>query len=183
MITRTSSYMKGRCVIKVRYVSQKDIMRQVITAIHTYAHPGIDKTTQIFNRKYRVMAKKPNPDGDIKLIVEEVVKACQVCQSVKHRRGIPPDTMEGYPIPDDIVSSIAVNFVSFKANPLTIRNETFDQALVVVCRLSGYVTAVSCNCKMTKEGLADLFVTRIFTQWGPLKVIFSDHDKLIDIES
>ena len=66
----------------------KDIMRQVITAIHTYAHPGIEKTTQLFNRKYRVMAKKPILHCDIKAIVEEVVKACQVCQSVKHRRGI-----------------------------------------------------------------------------------------------
>ena len=161
---------------------EKDIMRQVITAIHTYAHLGIDKNTQMFDRKYRVMAKKPIPGCDIKAIVQEVVKACQACQSVKHRRGIHPDPMEGYPIPDDIFSSIAGDFVSFKADPVTIRNETFDQALVLVCRLSGYVTAVPCNCKMTKEVLADLFVTRIFTQWGLPKELFSDHDKLMDSE-
>ena len=90
--------------------------------------------------------------------------------------------MEGYPIPDDIFSSFAVDFVSFKADPVSIRNETFDQALVVVCRLSGYITAVPCNSKLTKEDLADLFVTCIFTQWGLPKEIFSDHDKLIDSE-
>ena len=156
------------------------ILRQVLTAIHTYAHPGIDKTMQMFKRKYMVMAKKPVPDCDIKQEVETVVKACQVCQAVKNRRGVQPDTMEGYPIPDDFFSSIAVDFVSFKGNPVRIRNETYDQALVVVCRLSGYVTAVPCNSKMTQEDLADLFVTRIFLQWGLPKEIFSDHDKLIN---
>ena len=58
----------------------KDIMRQVITAIHTYAHLGIDKTTQMLNTKYRVMAKKRIPDCDIKAVVQEVIKACQICQ-------------------------------------------------------------------------------------------------------
>ena len=90
--------------------------------------------------------------------------------------------MEGYPIPDDIFSSIAVEVLSFKAHPVTIRNDSFDQALVVVYTLSGYITAVPCNCKMTKGDLADLFATHIVTQWGFPKEIFSDHDELIDSE-
>ena len=132
----------------------------------------------MFKRKYMVIAKKPVPDCDIKQEVETLVRACQVCQAVKHRRGVQPDTMERYPIPYDTFSSNAVDVVSFKGDPVEIRNETYDQALVVVCRLSGYVTAVHCNSKMTKEDLADLFVTRMFSQCRLPEEIVSDHENV-----
>ena len=158
----------------------KSSLRQVYTAIHTYAHPGIHKTMQMIKQKNMVMAKKPVPDCDMKPEVETVVEACKICRAVKHRRGVQLDTMEGYPIIDDIFASIAVDFVSFKGDPVQIQNETYVVALVVVCRLSGCVKAVPCNRKMTKEDLAHLFVTRFCLPRGLPKEIFSDHDKLID---
>ena len=173
---------EGKVRHQGRICVPKDIMRQVITAIHTYAHPGIDNTTQMFNRKYRVMAKKPIRDCDIKAVVQRSLKPAKSVSRSNTEGAFNQTPWRDTNFPDNIISSIAVDFVSFKADPVTIRNETFDQALVVVCRLSGYVTALPCTCKMTKEDLADVFVTHIFTQLGLPKETFSDHDKLIDSE-
>ena len=123
MVTRSSILHEGRVRHQGTICVPKDTLKQVITAIHTYAHPGRDKTTQMFNGKYRVMAKESTPDCDIKTVVQGIIKACQICQSVRIRRGIQPDTMEGYLIPDDIFSSIPVAFLSFKADPVTIRDK------------------------------------------------------------
>ena len=113
---------EGKVRHKEKICVPKSILRQVLIAIHTIAHPEIDKTMQVFKRKYMVMAKKPVPDCDIKQEVETFVKARKACQAVKHRRGVQPDTMESHPIPGDIFSSIAVDFVSFKGDQVKIRN-------------------------------------------------------------
>ena len=52
-----------------------DLVKQVIKACHEYAHPGIRKTLEIFNRKYSC-AYKPK---ELHQKVQSIVNKCNIC--------------------------------------------------------------------------------------------------------
>ena len=59
----------------------------------------------------------------------------------------------------------------------------YDYALCVVCRLTGYVVAIPCVMKgLTSSDVAQMFVERVFVQFGLPAAIYSDWDKLINAE-
>ena len=133
---------QGRICVPLR------ILDDVISGVHTYAHPGVYKTHQLFNRRYIV--HEVSGDAVRKLQyhalykrIQSVVSHCQVCQAVKGRKGVQPDTMTHYPIPENPLSSVAMDFCHL---PTVTRSKVeYDSVLVVVCRLTGYVRAILCN--------------------------------------
>ena len=71
---------KGRERYNTKICVPQGILEKVIKGIHTYAHPGIDKTVQLFNRKFVV----PDPEftqSKLKETVSKVVGHCRVCQT------------------------------------------------------------------------------------------------------
>ena len=42
-----------------------DLVKQVLKACHEYAHPGIRKTLEIFNRKYCISTERTTPNGAV----------------------------------------------------------------------------------------------------------------------
>ena len=110
--------------------------------------------------------------------IQSVVSDCQVCQADKGRKGVQPDTLPHYPIPEYPVSSVALDFCHL---PTVTRSKVeYDSVLVVVCRLTGYVRAISCNECMTSEQLASLFLRQAVSFFGLPKEIFNDNDEIID---
>ena len=168
---------QGRICVPLR------ILDDVISGVHTYAHPGVYKTHQWFNRRYIVhevlggAVRKLQYHALYKRI-QSVVSHCQVCQAVKGRKGVQPDTMTHYPIPEYPLSSVAMDLCHL---PTVSRSKVeYDSVLVVVCRLTGYVRAIPCNERMTSEQLASLFLEQVVSFFGLPKEIFSDNDKIID---
>ena len=124
------------------------ILRQLIPALHTYAHQGIEKTCQLFHRKLCILDES-YAATKIKERVQQVVHHCQVCQTAKPRKRAQPDTHEGYSIPEEMFGSISVDFLDLTSDPVTTHGTIFDYVLVVVCRLSGYLIAIPCSKHIT----------------------------------
>ena len=115
-------------------------LSRFIRALHTYAHPGIDETCQLFHRKFCILDESYTATK-IKEHVQQVVHHCQICQRAKPCKGAQPDTHEGYPMPDKTFQSISVDFLDLTGDPVTRHGKIFDYVLAVVGRLSGYVIA------------------------------------------
>ena len=170
---------KGKVRYNTKICVPQGILDKVIKGTHTYAHPGIDKTIQHLNRKFVV----PDPEftqSKLKTTVSKVVGHCRVCQTTKHRKGVQADTLDHYPIPDNIFDSIAVDFLDLTGNPVTEGKVEYNYVLVVVCRLSRYIIAIPCHNTLTSKELARIFVHPIFPHWGLPSVIFSDNDHLVN---
>ena len=91
------------------------LLDQVIGATHTCAHRGIHKTHQLFDRKYIVHyvdqgQTQKYPYKMLKEHITEILTSCQVCQSVKGRKGLHLEQLNFYHVPEYRFSSVAVDF-------------------------------------------------------------------------
>ena len=156
-----------------------DCVKQVIKACHEYAHPGVDKTWQIFNRSYVCFGYKTE---DIKSMIVSVVGPCPVCGQNKGRKGLQPESNHPAPVPEYPFSSICVDFCDLRSRPCTANGHSYDYVLVVVCRLTGYVVAVPCSKTLDARSLADMYLERVVPIMGLPQEIFSDQDHLVTSE-
>ena len=70
-----------------------------------------------------------------------------------------------------------MDFVEF--TPTKFHDERFDHAIVIVCRLTGYILAIPVlKAGFDAEQAAALFLHRCVFFMGLPKEIFSDNDKL-----
>ena len=159
----------------LRYCVPRDISLVVINSYHDQCHPGVAKLLSLLNRRYVFSLKVK----DLHFKCVEICRHFQVCQAVKPRRGPVPGTMDFCPIPPDIFTSICMDFVDLEATK-GMDGLPYDSALVVVCRLSGYILAIPCK----KEGLnakkvAHMFLEKCVSFMGLPNEIVSDNDHLI----
>ena len=152
----------------------KKLVTPLLKAIHGAQHAGPEKTLQIFERQYEC-AVQPK---DLKTLVDDLCRRCQLCQGLKAKKGIQGRTLEFYPIPPQVFHSLAMDFVDMP--PVKYEGEEYDYALVVVCRLSGYIFVIPCKKKgLTAERVANMFFHRIVWLTGLPKEVFSDNDKVL----
>ena len=149
------------------------IVRRVLEALHSYAHPGTRKLEEVFRRKFCCHLTH----RQLKHQVQTVVGHCGVCATVKPRKGVQPDTCEYAPVPEYPFSALSMDFVDLP--PRTVDSVLYDYAFVCVCRLTGYVISVPCQKTIDARQLARLFLTRVMPVTGIPDKIFSDRDKLI----
>ena len=91
------------------------------------------------------------------------------------------ETLDYWPIPDDIFVSLAMDFLSL---PECKHAEVaYDFCFVIVDRLSGYICAIPCQKKgLTAQVAADLFLRHSVSFMGVPLEILSDNDNLITSE-
>ena len=152
------------------------LMTTVCKAAHAFSHPGVDKTVEMVDRRYKFTVPKRQCSNVVSAVVEE----CLVCQAIKHRRGTQPEFKQPYPIPEYPFSSVCIDFCDLTSDPFTHRNTEYDYVLIVVCRLTGYVIPVPCQKTLTAERLAESFLVRVVQFAGLPQTIFSDHDHLMN---
>ena len=152
--------------VRIRYEGRNCVppalLDNVIVATHTYAHPGIHKTHQLLDRKYIVHCweqrhTQKDPYQKPKERITEILTSCQVCHSVRGRKGLQPEQLISYPVPEYPSSSIAVNFT--KPGHVQTNGQSSESVFVVVCRFTGYVAAFPCSEHVTSAELASLFST------------------------
>ena len=127
-----------------KYCVPHEIAEQVVTAYHSQCHPGVPKLMSLLGRRYIFSMKAK----ELHSLCWNICHHCQVCQAVKPRKGHVPGTMDFCPIPQEIFSSLCMDFVDIELVKDT-EGRQFDCCLVIVCRLSGYIVAIPCK----KEGL------------------------------
>lgn len=165
----------GYCGNKLRrggkVVVPESLMDSVILAMHAYTHPGVQKLTELCNRKFLF-------PGPLKPRVSELIKGCPTCQNCKARNHASPDAMEPYPVPQYPFSALSMDFVSLPE--AEVDGQIYDYCLVIVDRLSGYVMAIPTQHKgLTAPGAAKLFLDRCLFFTGVPTEIMSDNDNLI----
>ena len=98
----------------------------------------VQKNLAIFQRQYECALE----EKDLKSLIGDVCRHCQLCQGLKANKGVQNKALEIYQIPPQVFHSLAMDFVDMPY--AKVGGEAFDFALVVVCRLSGYIVALPC---------------------------------------
>ena len=109
------------------------LVQTVVAAMHAYSHRGQRKLDVLCRRRFLFpfSPKKLNAD---------VIAQCLVCQSCKAPNRCSADTLRHFFIPSTTFSSLGMDFVELDS--VKVDGENFDSALIVVCRLSGYIIAI-----------------------------------------
>ena len=136
-----------------KYCVPRSISVEVILAYHSQCHPGVPKLLSLLGRRYIFSLTMK----ELHKACSDVCHHCQVCQAVKPRKGQVPGTMDFFPIPQEIFSSLCMDFVDLEPCKGT-DGCTYDYCLVIVCRLSGYIVAIPCK----KDGLTAKKVAQLF---------------------
>ena len=110
--------------------------------------------------------------------IDRVNRSCQVCQSLRRQTGKKQDTLTHYPVPENIFSSICIDFLEMLT--VKIDGTIFDYVMVIVDRLSGYTMAIPTRKKgLNAERAASLFFQNCVHIFGLPAEILSDVDHLI----
>ena len=148
---------------------------EVIRVYHDVGHPALHKLMTLLARRFIFSIKQK----DLHHRCWTVCHFCQICQAVKPRRGKVPGTMDFCPIPQEIFTSLCMDFVDLEKCKSPDGN-LYDCAFVIVCRLSGYIVAIPCKKEgLTAKRLAELFLSNCVNFMGLPNEIVSDNDHLI----
>jgi hypothetical protein len=143
--------------------------RQLISTLHdppAYGHPGISRTTDFVERRYWW----PNLRKD----VVDYVRGCGDCQRHKvNNRPTRAPLQPIYPSPEaKPFEVIAVDFIT-KLPP----SQGFDSILTVTDHsCTKAVRFIPCTEAITAEGMAQLFLQKVFCHYGLPTKIISDRD-------
>ena len=137
----------------------KPIVSKAIRAVHACAHPVQAKTMELFLRRFHAHM----PYAQLRETVNKALSDCVVCAQAKARRGPHPDSCKPFRVPSFPFSSVAIDFVDLPEvrNPSAKTEILANYAMLIVCRLTGYVMAIPC-CKegLTSRKAAELFLHR-----------------------
>jgi hypothetical protein len=137
------------------------LVDEVIGEAHRAGHAGVEKTTQMLRRRYAF----PISDADLGRRIRGAIGHCPTCQAVRPSFGRQPDERNFHPVPEEIFSSLSMDFVDLP--PSSLRGKDVDQAMVIVDRTSGWVYAHPClKAGFTAEQAANVFFDRIFHFFG-----------------
>ena len=145
----------------------ESMLKEVILELHEHHHDGVEKTLLMFNRTFEAPDDAPPTS-----LAREIVTHCPLCQSIKPDRTGQNKTLDFYPIPGEIFASLAMDFVDLPK--VKFEAEEFDYAMVIVCRLSGYLLAIPCLKKgLTAQKVAHLFWRHCVHLMGlPVEIFF-----------
>ena len=144
--------LEHQCVIVPKAVASK-----VIQGVHSYSHPGTDKTLELLRRRYKFHGYTPR---QLRELVENVVHRCYTCQTCEPRCRGHPETRLYYPIPKYPFASVAMDMVHLPTWELH-KGYTVDFCFVIVDRATGYVIAIPTTLKgADARQLVELFLEK-----------------------
>ena len=150
------------------------ILLPVLKYLHSFSHTGKQKFIEIFSRTFSF----EGPKEVLREAIDRVDRSCQVCQSLRRQTGKKQDTLTHYPVPENIFSSICIDFSEMPT--VKIDGTIFDYVMVIVDRLSGYTMAIPTRKKgLNAERAASLFLQNCVHIFGIPAEILSDVDHLI----
>ena len=162
--------------LKATFSVPLSLMAKICKVTHDFGHPGVDKKVKMVHRRYRL----PVPKRQLRDVLSAVVDRCPVCQATKDRRGTQPESNQPYPIPEYPFSSVCKGFCDLVSHPSTHGNTQYDHLLIVVCKLTGYVIAVTCQETLISEDSAEIFLERVVHFAGLPQTNFPEHDHLMN---
>ena len=131
---------------KGKIVCPTALFEDVVVAIHSYGHPRVEKTVELFDRKLWCLAYDlPRGRRNLSPDIAKVLGRCHECQTTKARRGKRPKICEFAPVPQYPFTSLATDFCKLPEYLQKSTGKKVDYLMVIVCRQTGYVLAIPCQ--------------------------------------
>ena len=163
-IHRGVLFYKNRLVLSAK----SSLIPTILTEFHSSPAGGHSG----FLRTYKRIAGNVYWTG-MKGMVQEFVKACEVCQRQKYEATSPAGLLQPLPIPDRIWEDVSLDFIIGLP-----KSKGFQAILVVVDRLSKYGHFILLKHPYTARKIAELFAKEIMRLHGiPLSIV-SDRDPI-----
>ena len=150
----------GRLVVPATANLRTQLIQEVHNQVST-AHPGRDKTYQLLRPRYYW----PGMLQD----VARFVRNYQSCRRASAPRDKTPGFLYPLPVPEYPWQHVTMDFKSMPRD-----KQEFDIIFVVIDRLSKQVISTPCQKTVTAEGIACLYINRIYRYFGLLETIVSD---------
>jgi hypothetical protein len=117
----------------------QNVENEIIDIYHRQSHPSGVKLVGLLVRRFLFGFTM----AELLKRCDNAHRLCPICQAVKARKGPSQGTLDFCPIPADIFSSLCIDFVDLPSCRDS-EGKQFDCAMVIVCRLSGYILALPC---------------------------------------
>ena len=175
---------KKKIRFKGNIVCPTALFPDVVAAIHSYGHPRVEKTVELFDRKCWCLAYDlPRGGRNLSPDIAKILERCHECQTTKARRGKQPNTCEFAPVLQYPFSSLAIDFCKLPDCLQTFTGKKVDYLMVIVCRQTGYVLAIRCQEKgLDSKSAASLFLDRCVHMFGLLIEFICDNASIINSE-
>jgi hypothetical protein len=139
------------------------MVQEIMTAVHEDRHEGVQCTLHRLHRDFHF----PN----MKQLVQDLVRACVVCQRYKSEHLHPVGLLLPLPVPQGIWTDVALDFV--EALP-RVRGKSV--ILTVIDRFSKYNHFIPLAHPYSAESVAQAFFVDIVRLHGVLQSLVSDRD-------
>ena len=160
------------------------LFQDVVVAIHAYGHPRMERTVELFDRKFWCLAYNlPRGRHNVSPDIAKIPGRCHECQTTKARRGKQPDTCEFAPNPQYSFTSLAIDLCKL---PECLQKSTGKKIGLShghrlpfnrVCR------AFPCQEKgLDSKSAASLFLDRCVHMFGLPKEFICDNASIINFE-
>jgi hypothetical protein len=157
-------YYKGKVLV---LPADAELLQLVLAECHDapYAgHVGVAKTLRNVQRYFWW----PTMNADVR----RYVAGCDSCQRMKSSNQKPAGLLKPLPIPGDTWESVSMDLIV--SLPQTAAGYT--AIVVFVDRLSKMVHLAPCTDSVSAEGLADIFIDKVFKLPGLPKSLITDRD-------
>ena len=167
---------------KGKIVCPTGLFEEVVVAMHSYGHPRVEKTVELFDRKFRCLAcDLPRGSGNLSPDIPKILGRCHECPTTKARRG---KQCEFAPVPQYQFTSLAIDVCKLPECLQKSTGKKVDYLMVIVCRRTGYVLAIPCQEKRwDTKSAAFLFLDTFVRMFGLPKEFICDNASVIDSES
>jgi hypothetical protein len=139
------------------------LLQEVLQAVHEDGHEGVQRTIHRLRRDFHF----PN----MKQLVQDMVRACAVCQRYKSEHLHPAGLLLPLPVPQGVWTDIALDFV--EALP-RVRGKSV--ILTVVDRFSKYCHFIPLAHPYSAESVAQAFFAEVVRLHGVPQSMVSDRD-------
>ena len=162
----------------------KPLFEDVAVAIYSYGHPRVEKTVELFDRKFWCLAYDlPRGRRNLSPDIAKILGGCHECQTTKARRSKQPDTCEFAPVPQYPSTFLAIDFCKLPKCLQKSTGKKMYYLMVIVCRHTGYVLAIPCQEKGSdSKNAASLFFDRCVHMFGLPKEFICDNVSIINSE-
>ena len=162
---------------KGQIVCPTSLFEYVVAAIHSYGHPRVENTVELFDRKLWCLAYNlPRDRRNLSPDIAQILRRCHECQTTNARCGKQPDTCQFAPVPQYPFTSLAIDVFKFCECLQTSTRKNVDNLMVIVCRQTGYVLAIPCQEKgLDSKSAGSLFFDRRVHMFGLPKEFMCDN--------
>ena len=160
------------------------LVEDVVVAIHFFCPPRVEKTVELFDRKFWCLAYDlPRGRRNLSPDIAKTVGRCHECQTTKARRGKQPDTCDFAPVPQYPFQSLAINVCKLPEYLQKSTGKKVDYRMVIVCRPTANVLAIPCQEKgLDSKNAASPFSDRCIHIFGLPEEFICNNASIINSE-